>query len=98
MDKTLSMSKQFPFVLLIKMIAYYDYKSGTFQSKGMNITANRICKELGVNSTVFTKAMETLEEYDLCGIVEKFGQKVVMFNLDIVRGITNAKIKKANLK
>ena len=64
----------------------------------MNITANRICKELGVNSTVFTKAMETLEEYDLCGIVEKFGQKVVMFNLDIVRGITNAKIKKANLK
>ena len=91
------MTKEYPYILLIRLLSFFNYKSGILQFNGKNISVNKICKLMNFNSTEFTKAMKILEGNNLAKIESTLGTKLVVINTKIITGIENSKEKKLNL-
>ena len=61
-------SKQYPFIVLFKIISTFYYKSGTIRfsnSIQKRMTINEICNIIGVKTSDFNKMLKELEEIGL---------------------------------
>lgn len=61
-------SKQYPFIVLFKIISTFDYKSGAIRfsnSIQKRMTINEICNIIGVKTSDFNKMLKELEEIGL---------------------------------
>lgn len=87
----ISMSKEYPYILLIKLLAYFDYQSGILMHNGVIITTHAIGDILNVSSTTFIYAMSILKTNNIAEIVEINGKKFVSINTDIVKAIKKVK-------
>lgn len=62
------MSKEYPFIVLFKIISTFDYKTGTirFSSKvSKRMTINEICNVISVKTSDFNRILEVLEPLGL---------------------------------
>lgn len=91
------MSKEYPYLVLIKIIATFEYKNGLIMNNDGIISINQICKIIGTNYSSFIEIISILEKDNLCYIDDKLGIKRLVINPKIIKVINEAKeLRKRN--
>lgn len=85
------MSKEYPYLVLIKIIATFDYKNGLIMDKNGVVSVNQICKIIGTNYSSLIEIISILEKDNLCYIDERLGIKGLIINPKIIKVIEKAK-------
>lgn len=94
--RKINISKDFPFLVLIRLISLYGYKNEILQWNNEYVTVNKVCKMLNINSTMFDKSLNILQYFNLCYEVDVNGKRCIAINSKMIKLIDKSYlIKKA---
>lgn len=93
MLKRYGVSKEYPFILLARMLLNFDYSNNVLEYKGKVISVNEIRKILKIeNYKRLTYSLGVLEEYKLCFVKNDINDnKIVRLNPKIRNIVTKIK-------
>lgn len=96
------MSREYPFIVLFKIISTFDYKEGTIKFSSTipkRITINEICNIIGVKTNDFKKVLEVLEPLGLVkeNRINK-SERYLDISQKLIRGIENGNLIRTSLR
>jgi len=77
-DKNISV--EYPFVLLSRILGKYEWRNGIIRKNGIDISVNKIRKELNLSCHRMNYTLSILEEFNVCKVVNYNDKKIICLN------------------